>query len=47
MRLSLEGCSQAVVPDLDEINANIGPFSSDSDGTDGAKKRTRIRRIDR
>ena len=47
MRLSLENCDQALMPGLDEISNNIGPFSSDSDGTDGAKKRTRIRRIDR
>ena len=47
MRLSLEGCSQAVIPDVDEICANIGPFSSESDGTDGTKKRTRKRRIAR
>lgn len=38
MRLSLEDCSQAAMPNLDDICANIGPFSSDSDGTDGAKK---------
>ena len=47
MRLSLENCDQEIMPDLDEISNNIGPFSSDSDGTDGVKKRTRIRRIDR
>ena len=44
MRCALEKCVQPVTPDLSEITANIGPFSSESDGTDGVVQRKRIRR---
>jgi 5-methyltetrahydrofolate--homocysteine methyltransferase len=47
MRSGLEKCNEPITPDLNDIVANIGAFSSESDGTDGVVQRKRIRRGNR
>ena len=47
MRSGLEKCNEPITPDLNDIVANIGAFSSKSDGTDGVVQRKRIRRGNR
>ena len=47
MRSGLEKCNEPIAPNLNDITANIGAFSSESDGTDGVVQRKRIRRGDR
>jgi len=47
MRSGLEKCNEPITPDLNDIVANIGAFSSESDGIDGVVQRKRIRRGNR